>query len=149
MVFTSAWYTDFELRHLFCRGQLSWIYIYNHILYLKLSIADRVPVLKETEPCITIKDHKSYFPNRIPCDLINLSKWSIGKISKVILDRINGKISSLVVVNQWKNTLTVLKWYNKIPSKTQCSFINLTLRVFIHPLHRDLWTKLKSLQKPL
>ena len=84
----------------------------------KLSIADRVPMLEETETYITIKDHKSEFPNKRPCRLISPSESSIGTISKVILDRINEKISSLVTINECKNTLAVLKWYSKIPSKT-------------------------------
>ena len=49
-------------------------------------------MLEETETYIIIKDHKSEFPNKIPCRLINPSKSSIGKISKVILYRINAKI---------------------------------------------------------
>ena len=59
-----------------------------------------------------MKDHKSEFPNKIPCRLINPSKSSIGKISKVILDRINEKIISSVTMNQWRNTSAILKWYN-------------------------------------
>ena len=89
----------------------------------KLSTANRVPMLEETEAYITIKDHKSEFPNKIQCRLINESKSSIGKISKVILDRINEKIISSVTINQWKNASAVLKWYSKIPSKTQYLFI--------------------------
>ena len=56
-----------------------------------------VPMLEDTEACITIKDHKSEFPNKILYHLIIPSKWSIGKISKVIPDRINEKIISLVM----------------------------------------------------
>ena len=84
----------------------------------KLPIADRVPMLEETETYITIKDHKSEFPNKRPGRLISPSESSIGTISKVILDRINEKIISLVTINECKNTLAVLKWYSKIPSKT-------------------------------
>ena len=50
----------------------------------------------------------------------SLSKSGVGKISKVILGRINEKITSSVTVNQWKNISAVLKWYNKISNKTQC-----------------------------
>ena len=89
----------------------------------KLSTANRVPMLEETEAYITIKDHKSEFPNKIQCRLINQSKSSTGKISKVILDRINEKIISSVTINQWKNASAVLKWYSKIPSKTHYLFI--------------------------
>ena len=89
----------------------------------KLSTANRVPMLEETETYITIKDHKSEFPDKIHCRWINQYKSSIGKISKVILDRINEKIISSVTINQWKNASAVLKWYSKIPSKTQYLFI--------------------------
>ena len=84
----------------------------------KLSIANRIPMLEETEAYITIKDHKSEFSYKILCRLINPSKSIIGKTSKVILDRINEKIISPVTIIQWKNTSAVLKWYSKIPSKT-------------------------------
>ena len=103
----------------------------------KLSITDRVPMLEETEAYISIKDHNSEFPNKIPCHVINPSKSSIGKISKVILDRINEKIISSVTMNQWKNTSAVLKWYNKIPNKTQCSFMQFDIESF-YPIHGDL-----------
>ena len=33
----------------------------------KLTNADRVPMLAETEAYITMKDHKSEFPNKILC----------------------------------------------------------------------------------
>ena len=95
-------------------------------------------MLEETEAYITIKDHKSRFPNKTVCHLINPSKSSIGKISKVILDRINEKIISSVTMNQWNNTLAVLKWYNKIPTRPNVHSYSLTLKVFVHPLHGDL-----------
>ena len=41
-----------------------------------------------------IKDHKEDFPNKISRRLINLPKSSIGKISKIILDKINQKYNS-------------------------------------------------------
>ena len=107
----------------------------------KLSIADRVPMLEETEAYITIKDHKSKFPNKILCRLINPSKSYIGKISKVILDRINEKIISLVTINQWKNTSAVLKWYSKIPRKTECSFIQFDIESFYPSITRGLMNK--------
>ena len=48
----------------------------------KLSVANRVTMLQETETYITIKDHKKKFPNKVPCRLINPSKSSIGKIAR-------------------------------------------------------------------
>ena len=66
----------------------------------KLSLDDRVERLQEREPYITIKDHKDEFPNKIPCRLINPSETSIGKISKVILDRINKSVVTSTKTNQ-------------------------------------------------
>ena len=65
-----------------------------------LPIADRIEKLHETEAYITIKDHKDYFPNKVSCRLINPCKSSIGKISKVILDRINTAVRPNTNVNQ-------------------------------------------------
>ena len=98
-------------------------------------------MLEETEVYITIKDHKSEFPNKIACRLINPSKSSIEKISKVILDRINEKIISSVTMNQWENTSAVLKWYNRIPNKTQCSFIQFDIESFYPSITRGLMKK--------
>ena len=98
-------------------------------------------MLEETEAYIPIKDHKSEFPNKIPCRLINPSKSSIVKISKVILDRINEKIISSVTMNQWKNRSEVLKWYNKIPNKTLCSFIQFGIEGFYPSIRRELMDK--------
>ena len=48
--------------------------------------------MQETEANITIKDQKGGFPNKIFCGLINPSKYSTGKVSKVIIDKINNHI---------------------------------------------------------
>ena len=57
--------------------------------------------MQEAEAYITIKDHKEDFPNKISCRFINLSKSSIVKISKVILNKINNIVStkSFIVFN--------------------------------------------------
>ena len=93
-------------------------------------------MLEDTKAYITIKDYKSEFPNKIPCRLINPSKSSIGKISKVILDRINEKIISSVTINQWKNTSAFLKWYSKIASKTEWSLIQFDIDSFYPSITR-------------
>ena len=98
-------------------------------------------MLQEKETYITIKDHKKEFPNKVPCRLINPSKSSIGKICKVIVDRINEQIISSVTINQWKNTSAVLKWYSKIPCKAQCSFIQFDIESFYPSITRGLTKK--------
>ena len=80
----------------------------------KLSIDDRVQIMKESEVYITVKDHKDEFPNKIPCWLINPSKSNLGKISKVILDKVNQHVVASTNINQWKNTQNILNWFDKI-----------------------------------
>ena len=59
---------------------------------------------------ITIKDQKESFPNKIPCRLVNPSKSSVGKISKVILNTINNHIQKETSANHWKDTSSVIEW---------------------------------------
>ena len=75
----------------------------------KLPISNRIEKLQETEAYITIKDHEEDFPNKISCCLINPSKSSIEKISKLILDKINQQIQLITKVNQWKDTSSVME----------------------------------------
>ena len=77
----------------------------------------------ETEAYITIKDHKERFPHKLSFRLLNPSKSDIGKISKNILDRINKSLTAFPHANQWKNTSSVIDWFENIPNKNQPSFI--------------------------
>ena len=52
------------------------------------------------DPYITIEDHKERFHDKIPCCLINPSKSSIGKTSKVVLNKINNHIQKETFANQ-------------------------------------------------
>ena len=81
--------------------------------------------------------------------MVNPSKSSIGKISKVILDRINEKIISSVTINQWKNTSAVYKWYNKIPSKLQCPFIQFDIESFYPSITRGLMNRATKFAKTI
>ena len=58
----------------------------------RLNLEDRIKKLQESESYITIKDHKDDFPHKISCKLINPSMSDIGKISIVIIDKINTKL---------------------------------------------------------
>ena len=80
----------------------------------RLDLEDRIEKLQENENYITIKDHKDEFPHKISCRLINPSK---SDISKVIKDKINTKLLEVYKVNQWKNTKSLIDWYNNIRGK--------------------------------
>ena len=62
---------------------------------------------EEGNSFITIKDHKENFDNHStinPARLINPAKNELRRIRKLILGKINNKISRKYELNQWKNT---------------------------------------------
>ena len=96
------------------------------------------------EAYITIKDHKEAFPNKISCRLINPSKSSIDKISKVILDKISNIVQSRTSVNQWKDRSSVIEWFINIKKKEISSsffffFFFLMLKLLLFSLWRSVW----------
>jgi hypothetical protein len=104
----------------------------------KLNLADRINITAEREAFITLKDHKPNFKNNPTCRLINPAKSEIGKVSKQLLDRINQKVIASIGVNQWKNTTSVLTWFNNIPNKDQYSFIAFDVVDFYPSISIDL-----------
>ena len=101
----------------------------------------------ENEAYITIKDHKEDFPNKISCRLINPSKSDIGKISKQILDKINFKIISETKSNQWKNSTSVIEWFNNIQNKNQHRFVVFDIESFYPSISEDLFNEALSFAK--
>ena len=89
----------------------------------RLKLDDRIEKLAKKDAFITLKDHKPNFQDHPTCRLINPSKSEIGVISKHILDEINTSIIDSTKINQWKNTSSVLKWFNSLESKNSLSFI--------------------------
>ena len=63
---------------------------------------------------ITIKDHKENSNNHPTVRLINTTKNELGRISKLILNKINKKISQKFELNQGKNTNVVTDWFKQI-----------------------------------
>ena len=55
----------------------------------KLSIGNRIECMKKREAFISLKDHKENFENNPKCRLINPAKSDSGKISQLILDKVN------------------------------------------------------------
>ena len=106
----------------------------------KLPVSDRIEKMQETEAYITIKDHKESFPNKIPCRLINPSKSSVGKISKVIFDKINDHIQKETSVNQQKDTSSVIEWFVNIKEKERSSFMVFDIESFYPSIAELLFT---------
>ena len=57
-----------------------------------LKLSDRIEKLAEAPAYITLKDHKENFRSKPSCRLINPSKNEIGKISKIVLEKMSKKI---------------------------------------------------------
>ena len=66
----------------------------------KLKILDRATQLAKKQAFITLKDHKENFENAPKCRLINAAKSDLGRVSKQILEKINGEIRNIVSVHQ-------------------------------------------------
>ena len=62
--------------------------------------------------------------------LINPSKNELGRISKLILDKINKKISQKFELNQWENTDVVIDWFKQIKNENLCKFAALDIKEF-------------------
>ena len=108
---------------------------------VKLGIDDRVDITAKKEAFITLKDHKPNFANKPTCRLINPTKSEIGKISKQILDRINKKVVAATKINQWKNTSSVIKWFNSIDDRVKHNFICFDIVEFYPSISQDLLNK--------
>jgi hypothetical protein len=106
-----------------------------------LSIEDRIETMRKQEAFITIKDHKENFEVNPTYRLINPAKSELGKVSKIILDNINNTIRTKLKINQWKNTQSVIKWFNNISNKTQYSFLTFDITEFYPSITEDLLDK--------
>ena len=87
---------------------------------------------------ISLKDHKENFQNNQTCRLINPAKSEMGLVSKKILEKINAKMRSLTSLNQWKNTASVVNWFNNIPNKANSVFIVFVIESFYPSISEEL-----------
>ncbi len=76
------------------------------------------------EAFISLKDYKENFENDSKCRLINPAKRESGKLSKIILDKINSNLRRTLNLNQWKNTQNVIEWFGNIKEKHRRNFIS-------------------------
>ena len=110
-----------------------------------LEIEDKMECHSESNAFITIKDHKEGFPNSIKCRIINPASNNLGKVSKRILDKINGKCREATGVNQWKSTKDVLDWFTSVhaanPTKTKAKFLQFDICEFYPSITEELLRK--------
>ena len=60
---------------------------------------------------------KDNFDNNPTICVINPAKNEIGRISKIVLDKINKVLCQKLKVNQWKSMATVVEWFKAIENK--------------------------------
>ena len=94
------------------------------------NILDKIEINGTGNSFITLKDHKKNFTNHLTTRLINPSKNEIGRISKHILDQINSKLVSKLSINEWKNTISVIKWFENINNKRLYKFLQFDIKDF-------------------
>ncbi|XP_067940660.1 uncharacterized protein [Watersipora subatra] len=106
-----------------------------------LELDDRINITAKREAYVTLKDHKANFVNHPTCRLINPTRSEIGKISKIILERINEKVVNTLKLNQWRNTSAVLKWFTGTDNKSQSAFITFDVVEFYPSIKSNLLLK--------
>ena len=85
---------------------------------------------EEGNSFIAIKDHRENFDKHSTARLINPAKNELGRIIKLILDKINKKISPKFVPNQWENTDIVIDWFKQIKKKHLYKFATFDIKQF-------------------
>ena len=108
---------------------------------MALSKHSRSEDISKKDAFITLKDHKPGFNDHPTCRLINPSKSEIGVVSKHILDEINSAIIRSTQINQWKNTSSVLSWFNSLENKETLSFICFDVCEFYPSINEKLLSK--------
>ena len=91
-----------------------------------------------TEAFISLKDHEENFESNPKCRLINPAKSDSGKISKLILDKVNTYLRTILNVNQWRNTQNVIEWFGNIEQKSRHSFISFDIVDFYPSISENL-----------
>lgn len=115
----------------------------------KLELDDRMDIYSEKEPFITLKDHKPNFQSKPTCRLIVPSKPEMGVVSQQILAKINTQLRELTQFNQWKNTASVIEWFEKIPDKKRKTFIQFDIDSFYPSITEETLIKALNWAKSL
>ena len=85
---------------------------------------------------ITLNDHRTNFLNNPIIYLLNPAKNELGRITKVLLDKINLYLRNTTKFNQWKNISGAISCFKIIKMKHDYLF-NLILKIFTLQLLRN------------
>ena len=59
-------------------------------------------------------------------------------MSKQVVEKLNSDIIEKLKLNQWRNTDAVLKWFNDITDKSNCSFIQFDIKEFYRSITENI-----------
>ena len=103
-----------------------------------VNILDKIEINGTSNCFITLKDHKDNFENNPTTRLINPAKNEVGRISKVVLDKMNKTLCQKLKVNQWKNTTEVVEWFKAIKNKSSYKFCMFDIKDFYPSIKESL-----------
>ena len=107
----------------------------------KLELDDRIFKTTKKQASITLKDHKDNFLNNPKCRLINPTKSELGRISKQKVESIVREVKAKTSLTQWKNTASVVTWFQNIQNKPRTKFINFDIVDYYPSVTVDLLNK--------
>ena len=81
---------------------------------------------------LNFKVTKENFMNNPKCKLINPYKSELGKVSKKILSNAVSVLRNQTTLNNWKNTESVIEWFESLENKNELVFIQFDICEF-HP----------------
>ena len=76
-----------------------------------LKLADRMQSYTTDTCFVSVKDHKQNFLSTPRCRLINPAKTDLGKVSKLILEKVVQNVNGSLDYNQWRKTKDVTDWF--------------------------------------
>ena len=103
-----------------------------------VSILDTIETNGTGNCFITLKDHKDNCENNPTTHLINPTKNEVGRISKVVLDKMNKALCQKLKANQWKNTTAVVEWFKAINNKNSYKFCMFDIKDFYPSINEAL-----------
>ena len=104
----------------------------------KLELDDRIPIYKNKNARVTVKDHKPDFQCNPKYRLINPASTHLGKISRHILAKANKEARQKLNVNQWTSTQSAIKWFTELDSKEKRFFVKLDINSFYPSISESL-----------
>lgn len=81
---------------------------------IKIDILDIIQVNGKEECFKALKGHKLNFESDATARLIKPAENEISRISKVTFENINKESRNQLHMQQWNNTTTVIRWFQKI-----------------------------------